>query len=546
MPAIAYLLDMYHRTEGAYGINEVILTSAIAAIVFPLFSVQPLTFVGITGLINLVNYTQYDIVVKSYGLSQFDYLRVQAWSLIWSAAFHFLTSIFNLNDLVRFITDMTTETFGFYVGIVYIQKGIELLILEFEPLPLDNATGWLSVTIAILFTVSVHLVTSISKYDYLPFQLRRFVSAFAFPVGILFWTGFSNFPENSLRKVKLERVPITAAWKPTLQRESWLIDFWNLEARWVLVALPFGILITILFWFDHNVSAVMAQARQFPVKRPSGFHWDFFLLGITTFISGILGLPAPNGLVPQCPWSTESLSVLKQQDNLSTNMEISETTEVEHYVNRDPEIQNSTGLSATTSSQNAAFAPDLPNPAAIPPPEIINERIVEQRIGFLLVGLLTMATMTRPFLIALGTIPRAVFAGVFIDVGWMSIEQNSITRRTLSLFRDPISVKFIRHCQSRYEDKEVQKRGKLYRIRRKKVAIFVAIQWLFFAMTMAISQTIAAIGFPVIIILLIPTRMFVLPYLFAEEELSILDAPTADADVVWESIGSRPLKPLAV
>ena len=37
---------MYVRTEGAYGVNEGILSSAIAALTFSLFSVQPLTIVG--------------------------------------------------------------------------------------------------------------------------------------------------------------------------------------------------------------------------------------------------------------------------------------------------------------------------------------------------------------------------------------------------------------------------------------------------------------------------------------------------------------------
>lgn len=60
---------------------------------------------------------------------------------------------------------------------------------------------------------------------------------------------------------------------------------------------------------QNNVSSVMAQSRGFPVKRPAGFHWDFFLLGCTTFVAGILGLPAPNGLVPQAPVHTEALSV---------------------------------------------------------------------------------------------------------------------------------------------------------------------------------------------------------------------------------------------
>ena len=128
--------------------------------------------------------------------------------------------------------------------------------------------------------------------------MRSFVSSFAFTAGIIFWTGFSHFPKNSLERVPIERLPITRAFFPTMDR-SWFIDFWNIEAKWAFVGAPLGFLITLLFYFDHNVSSVMAQARQFPVKKPAGFHWDFFLLGITTLVSGFLGLPAPNGLVPQ-------------------------------------------------------------------------------------------------------------------------------------------------------------------------------------------------------------------------------------------------------
>lgn len=47
-------------------------------------------------------------------------------------------------------------------------------------------------------------------------------------------------------------------------------------------------------------------------QRPAGFSFDLFLLGCTTFVSGILGLPAPNGLVPQAPVNTASLCVTKQ------------------------------------------------------------------------------------------------------------------------------------------------------------------------------------------------------------------------------------------
>lgn len=47
----------------------------------------------------------------------------------------------------------------------------------------------------------------------------------------------------------------------------------------------------------------------------------------------------------------------------------------------------------------------------------------------------------------------------------------------------------------------------------------------------------AGIGFPVIIILLIPLRHFTLPKYFTPFELSVLDAPTANSAAVLVSIG---------
>lgn len=49
MPALAYTLDMNFRTGGSYGVNETLLSSALAALVFGILSVQPLTIVGVTG-----------------------------------------------------------------------------------------------------------------------------------------------------------------------------------------------------------------------------------------------------------------------------------------------------------------------------------------------------------------------------------------------------------------------------------------------------------------------------------------------------------------
>lgn len=75
-PALAYIQDMSDRTGGNYGVNEALLATALGGIVFGTFSCQPLTIVGITGLINLFNYTTYDIIVRHYGAS---YLPFMGW-----------------------------------------------------------------------------------------------------------------------------------------------------------------------------------------------------------------------------------------------------------------------------------------------------------------------------------------------------------------------------------------------------------------------------------------------------------------------------------
>jgi hypothetical protein len=133
----------------------------------------------------------------------------------------------------------------------------------------------------------------------------------------------------------------------------------------------------------QNVSSLTAQARQFPLKKPAGFHWDFFLLGCTTFVAGVIGLPMPNGLVPQAPVHTDSLT------NYETRLDVIKTRDHEISEIRKP-------LTEATA-------------------------VVEQRVSHFLMGLALWGTMTGPLLVVLHTMPAAVFAGVFFVVGVSSL-----------------------------------------------------------------------------------------------------------------------------
>jgi uncharacterized membrane protein YjjP (DUF1212 family) len=108
---------MQRHTNGFFGVNEALFASALAAIVFSTLAAQPLTIVGITGLIGLFNYTIFDIAERQGFLEL--YPEFLAWVAIWAAITHWITALGNLCDYMRYITDFSSNAFGMYVGIIY-------------------------------------------------------------------------------------------------------------------------------------------------------------------------------------------------------------------------------------------------------------------------------------------------------------------------------------------------------------------------------------------------------------------------------------------
>jgi hypothetical protein len=117
LPALAFILDMNHNAGGFYGVNEALFSSALAALVFSILSAQPLTIVGITGLISLFNYTIYDII-KLHDVSLYPAFMV--WVGIWSAITHWIAAGLNWCDYMRYVTDYSSNTFALYVGTIYL------------------------------------------------------------------------------------------------------------------------------------------------------------------------------------------------------------------------------------------------------------------------------------------------------------------------------------------------------------------------------------------------------------------------------------------
>jgi hypothetical protein len=477
---------MFAKTDSSFGVNEVLLASVLGSVVFALFAAQPLVIVGVTGTIHFVveetqayllgpitvfNYTVYSLITPR-GTNYFAFM---AWIGIWSLIMHWILAITNSCNALKYVTRFSCDIFGFYVAFIYLQKGIQVLTRQWE---VSDASAYLSIAISLLVLMVAYITGIVGHSNLFQRHIRKFIEDYGIPLTVIFFTGFVHIGKMS--DIELLTLPISRAFFPTTNR-GWFIHFWDISVGDVFLAIPFAVILTILFWFDHNVSSLIAQGTEFPLKKPAGFHWDIFLLGLTTGIAGILGIPFPNGLIPQAPFHTQALCVTRT-------------------------------ISDTDDETNKGHT------------RKVTDHVVEQRVSNLAQGLLTLGTMTGPLLIVIHLIPQAVLAGLFFVMGIQALEANGITTKLLFLAKD-------KHLTPRSDP--------LTRVeRRSAVWGFVALELVGFGATFAITQTVAAIGFPVFILLYIPLRTFVLPRWFSVEELNLLDAPTA-SPFTMESVGGN-------
>jgi len=251
---------------------------------------------------------------------------------------------------------------------------------------------------------------------------------------------------------------------------SWLIDIFDTEIVPVIIALPCGALLTLLFFFDHNVSSLLTQDPSYNLKKGSAFHYDFFVLGINVLICGLFGLPTANGLIPQAPLHVRALA------------KISVTTD------------------KVTGQREEVF-----------------EEVCEQRLSNVLQSAIMLAVML--FFEVPGVIPKAVLQGIFLYMGVTTLDGLTFTQRLLMLMQE-------RERMPPYpfvKDKDNLKVVKIYTL--LQFAIWCAI----FGVSGPWAGSIAIV-FPFLIAVLVPIREHLLPRFFGEPEVLFIDTCGASCD----------------
>ncbi len=311
-------------------------------------------------------------------IAQVPFLPFMAWSLIHAGWMHYILAIINAHDwTMRYVTTFSTEIFSLLNSIIYFHKAIQELQRAHEGL---SFAAFLYAIIGAIGTMllAIFLSTAETWKPLFHRYIRMGLAEYAAAISIIIFIGMPHIGE--LASLDKQTLQVSTSFKPTSpDRSVFFVQFWHLPIGWIFASIIPGLIITVLFYFDHEVSSIICTIDRYGTRKPGGFAWDIVLLGSTTALCGILGIPPANGLLPQAPLHSESLMH-------------AEKVETQVLVNGE----------AKTETREV-------------------RRVYEQRWSAFLHAGAILAFISPPLQHVLGLTPTSVLAGLFLFMGEQSL-----------------------------------------------------------------------------------------------------------------------------
>jgi len=173
-----------------------------------------------------------------------NYFAFMCWIGLWAMVMHVLLAVTNACNALKYVTRFSCDIFGFYVAFIYLQKGIQVLTRQGSQEPF-----YLSVMVALLVLGFGYACGVIGTSNLFMHYVRVFVKDYGTPLTVIFFTGFVHI--GRMKGVSLMTLPTSKSFFPTTDR-GWFVHFWDIRVGDVFIAIPFAVLLTILFYFDHN------------------------------------------------------------------------------------------------------------------------------------------------------------------------------------------------------------------------------------------------------------------------------------------------------
>ncbi|XP_003782185.1 anion exchange protein 4 isoform X1 [Otolemur garnettii] len=337
-------------TNGAQGVLESFLGTAVAGAAFCLMAGQPLTILSSTGPVLVFERLLFSFS-RDYSL---DYLPFRLWVGIWVATFCLVLVATEASVLVRYFTRFTEEGFCALISLIFIYDAVGKMLNLAQAYPIQrpgspaygclcqypgpggNESQWtrtrpkdrddMLITDLGLINASLlpppectrqgghphgpgcHTVPDITFFSLLlfltsflfamalkhvktsrffPSVVRKVLGDFSSVLAILLGCGLDAFLGLATPKLMVPR-----EFKPTLPGRGWLVSPFGANPWWLSVAaaLP-ALLLSILIFMDQQITAVILNRVEYRLRKGAGFHLDLFCVAMLMLLTSVLGLP---------------------------------------------------------------------------------------------------------------------------------------------------------------------------------------------------------------------------------------------------------------
>ncbi|XP_037597344.1 anion exchange protein 4 isoform X4 [Cebus imitator] len=274
-------------TDGAQGVMESFLGTAVAGAAFCLMAGQPLTILSSTGPVLVFERLLFSFS-RDYSL---DYLPFRLWVGIWVATFCLVLVATEASVLVRYFTRFTEEGFCALISLIFIYDAVGKMLNLAHTYPIQkagsSAYGCLCQYPGPGGNESQWTRTRPKDRDDILSMVRRGLSDFSSVLAILLGCGLDAFLGLATPKLMVPR-----EFKPTLPGRGWLVSPFGANRWWwsVAAALP-ALLLSILIFMDQQITAVILNRVEYRLKKGAGFHLDLFCVAMLMLLTSVLGLP---------------------------------------------------------------------------------------------------------------------------------------------------------------------------------------------------------------------------------------------------------------
>lgn len=555
IPVISFGEQLERNTDGVLTAVQTLASTAVCGIIHSIIGGQPLLILGVAEPTVIMYTFMFNFAKQRPELGRDLFLAWTGWVCVWTAILLFLFAILGACSIINRFTRVAGELFGMLIAMLFMQQAIKGLVDEFRiPKREDSnlvefipswsfANGLFALVLSFGLLLTALRSRKARSWRYGSGWLRSLIADYGVPLMVLVWTAISYIPSGSVPKGIPRRLLSPNPWSPGAY-ENWTVikDMMNVPILHIFGALVPATMIAVLYYFDHSVASQLAQQKEFNLRKPPSFHYDLLLLGFLTLMCGLIGIPPSNGVIPQSPMHTKSLATLKHQllrnrlvdtarrsmqKNASLGQLYGNMQEAYQQMQTPLIYQQSSSVRGLKELKESTIqlASSMGNNINAPVDETVFD--VEKEIDDLLpievkeqrVSNLLQATMVGGCVAAmpvLRMIPTSVLWGYFAFMAIESLPGNQFWERILLLFTAP---------SRRYKVLEEYHATFVETVPFKAIAVFTMFQTTYLLLCFGITWVpIAGVLFPLLIMLLVPVRQYVLPKFFKGAHLQDLDA----------------------